>query len=110
MDGSIQENRRYARAGRSLQLRYRDFKNAGAVPLGSLTTDVSEGGVAFDSDKFLRLESRFVMEVSLPEVSGTVKAISKVAWIKRLAGANGYRVGINFVWMSRGDKERLAGV
>lgn len=97
------ERRRFQRVDSNLPLKYRNLKTA-AAPMGTLTKNISEGGIHFKTDGFISLACRLVVEISLPTAARPIKAISKVAWIKKAALGDQYELGNQFLEISKEDK------
>lgn len=107
LSNRIEEKRRYPRVESSLPVQYRNLKNTISLPTGSLSTNISEGGVRFKSNEFISLACRLVLEITLPTASRPVKAISKVAWIRKLPSGEAYELGNQFIDMTKEDKEHV---
>ena len=101
------ERRRSQRMDSNLPLKYRNLKMA-TVPLGSLTKDISEGGIRFKTNEFISLACRLVLEINLPTTQRPIKAISKVAWIKKMSSGDQYELGNQFLEISKEDKAMVA--
>ena len=101
------EKRRYQRLKSALPLRYKNLRTLGEVPAGSLTRNISEGGVCFESNKFISLACRLVVEINIPTSPKPIKAISKVAWIRKLPSSDMYELGNQFLDMSKEDKTHI---
>ena len=97
------EKRRFQRVDSNLPLRYKNIKTA-TVPMGSLTKDISEGGISFKTNEFISLACRLVVEITLPTVQRPIKAISKVAWIRKLSSGEQYELGNQFLEISKEDR------
>ena len=104
---AMAEKRRYKRVGADVPLEYRDLKKAAELPKGSLLKNISEGGVCFSSREFMSLACRLVLNITLPNNPKPVKAISKVAWIRRLPMGDQYEVGNQFLEITREDREHI---
>ena len=102
-DSAVVERRRFQRIDSNLPLRYKNIKTA-TVPMGSLTKDISEGGIRFKTNEFISLACRLVVEITLPTVQRPIKAISKVAWIRKLSSGEQYELGNQFLEISKEDK------
>lgn len=102
----VEERRRYLRVESSLPVKYKNLRNVGVVSIGSLSKDICEGGVRFRTNEFISLACRLVVEVSLPTSPKPVKAISKVAWIRKAAG-DYYEVGNQFLEITKEDKSHI---
>ncbi len=100
---NIVERRRFPRIDSNLSLRYRNLRTA-TVPIGSLTKDIGEGGVRFKTNEFISLACRLVVEVTLPTSQRPIKAISKVAWIRKLSSGEQYELGNQFLEISKEDR------
>jgi len=48
-----------------------------------------------------------VVEINLPTIPKPIKAISKVAWIRKLPSSDQYELGNQFLEMSREDKVQI---
>lgn len=108
MKTTLPDRRRYKRVSRELPLYYRDSRDKSAVPAQSLTADIGEGGISFTSNRFFQLTSHLVVDISLPGLPEPIKAMSKVAWIKKIPLSGQYAVGVHFVDMSKPDKARIS--
>ena len=100
---SAVERRRFQRIDSNLPLRYKNLKTA-TVPMGSVTKDISEGGMRFKTNEFISLACRLVVEITLPMAPKPIKAISKVAWIRKLSSGEQYELGNQFLEISKEDK------
>jgi len=100
---SVVEKRRFRRMESNLPVKYRNLKMA-ANPLGSLTKDISEGGIRFKTNEFISLACRLVVEITIPTAQRPIKAISKVAWIKRSPDSDQYELGNQFLEISKEDR------
>lgn len=108
MQPYVKEKRRFPRIDARLPLQFKDVQRPIETYTGTLTGDISEGGVRFVSDEFLSIFTRLLLEVSVPSFSRPIKAISKVAWIQKISGGNQYSVGVRFMDMTEEDKKHLA--
>ena len=104
---NVQEKRKHQRLESTLPLQYRNLRKVGVTPLGSLTRNISEGGVCFESNEFISLACRLVVEINLPTVPKPIKAISKVAWIRKTPSGEQYELGNQFLEMAREDKAHI---
>ena len=103
----MDERRRYPRAETNLPVNYKNLRSAGQAPASSTTRDLSEGGARFKTSEFISLACRLVLEISIPTSPKPIKAISKVAWIKKLPVGDNYEVGNHFLEITKEDKSRI---
>ena len=101
--GNIIEKRRFERIESNLPLRYKNIRTS-TGPMGSLTKNISEGGISFKTNEFISLACRLVVEINLPTVQRPIKAISKVAWIRKLSSGEQYELGNQFLEISKEDR------
>ena len=106
---NVDEQRRFKRIDLNLPLQYKNLRKGGELPAGSLTRNLSEGGVCFRSNEFISLACRLVVEISLPTNPKPIKAITKVAWIRKVPSGDQYELGNQFLDMGREDKEKIMG-
>ena len=104
---AFDEKRRFSRVPTSFPVKYKDMRKTGQEYRGSITKNVSEGGVRFRSDRFISLACRLIVELNLPALDRTVRAVSKIAWIKKLPVGDDYEIGNQFLEISREDKEAI---
>jgi len=102
------ERRKYNRVNSMLPLQYKKLKEVADGTIGAITRDVGEGGAKFVSNEFLPLATRLVVELFLPAQPKPVKAISKVAWIKKASSGDQYEIGNQFLELGKGDRGQLA--
>lgn len=100
---NITERRRFQRVDSNVPLRYRNLRTT-TVPLGSLTKNISEGGISFNTGEFISLACRLVVEITLPTAPKPIKAISKVAWIRKASSDDQYELGNQFLEISKEDR------
>ena len=101
----MDEKRRSPRIRSGFPLKYKDLKEDDSEPRGTVSKNISEGGVRFRSDRFISLACRLVVELNLPNVHKSIKAVAKIAWIKKLPTGDDYEVGNQFLEIARADKE-----
>lgn len=101
------DKRRYPRVDFTLPVQYKNLRKSTVPPAGSITRNISEGGVCFKSSEFISLACRLVVEINLPNISRPIKAISKVAWIRRVPASEQYELGNQFLEMTKEDKAHI---
>ncbi len=72
-----------------------------------MTRNLSEGGVCFKSSEFISLACRLVVEINLPRIPKPIKAIAKVAWIKKIPASEQYELGNQFLEITKEDKTHI---
>lgn len=102
-----EENRRFKRLDFNLPLQYKNLRKASENAAGSLTRNLSEGGVCFRASEFISLACRLVVEINLPTNPKPIKAITKVAWIRKVPATDQYELGNQFLDMGKEDKEKI---
>jgi hypothetical protein len=105
------EKRQSPRAKTSIPVRYRVLREgAEEVGVGSVTCDVSTGGLRFMANEFLSTACRLILEFAIPTVSQPIQAVSKVTWTERASGGNDsqYYVGSQFLEITEKDRELIA--
>lgn len=109
MDNSytLEDKRRFKRVGVKCAIEYRDLRKAAELPKGSLLRNISEGGACFNSSEFMSLACRLVVNIDLPNNIKPIKAISKVAWIRRLPLGDQYEVGNQFLEITKEDRAQI---
>ncbi|MDP2913254.1 MAG: PilZ domain-containing protein [Candidatus Omnitrophota bacterium] len=106
--GSVVEKRRFTRVKVGVPLQYKNLKKSLDISSGALTRNLSEGGVCFKTTEFISLACRLVVEITIPTSVKPIKAISKIAWIRKLPAGNQYELGNQFLEMAKEDKLHIS--
>jgi len=106
---SAKNKRKHPRIDVSFPLRYKELHEKEDLTRGTLSKNLCEGGVRFKSDRFISLACRLVVELNFPEIKEPVRAVARIAWIKKLPTGNDYEVGNQFLNMSKEDKKAVSG-
>ena len=103
------EKRKFPRVKTYIPVKYRKLgDSAGTSRAGVITKNLSEGGVRFRASEFISMACRLVLEMDMPMFNKPVKAISKVAWIRKTPSGDNYEIGNQFLEMSKKDKELVS--
>ncbi|MDP8299377.1 MAG: PilZ domain-containing protein [Candidatus Tantalella remota] len=103
------EKRKYQRVDAHISLKYKMLGDKGdASNSGTVTNNLSEGGVRFRTKDFISRSSRMMMEVDVPLAGKSVQAISKVAWIRKAPNGDDYDIGGQFLEINGNDKKAVA--
>ncbi len=105
---ALTESRKYKRIETRIPIKYKKLKDfAGHAKASTLTGNISEGGVLLGTTEFISKACKIVMEIDLPMFAKPVKAISKVAWIRKKPTGDYYEVGGQFLEISANDKKQV---
>lgn len=103
------ERRKYQRVKTHVPIRFHKLRDgAGVEGESSITKNLSEGGIRFRTAEFISMACRLILELDIPMFTKPVKAISKVAWIRKAPSGDDYEVGNQFLEMSKKDKELIS--
>jgi len=101
----LNEKRRYPRITTHIPVKYRKLTDPEDADKNStISKNLSEGGIRFMSPEFISRACRLILELDMPMFIKPVKAISKVAWIRKASSGNEYEIGGQFLEMSKKDK------
>ncbi len=105
----VKEQRRSPRMKTRIPIRYKELRDgAESVAVGSLTCDVSAGGLRFTTNKFISTTCRLLLELDIPNQIKPIQAVSNVAWVQRTNVGEHYEVGNEFMEITAKDKELIA--
>jgi len=90
-----------------LPVQFRNLRKVTDSVSGTLSHNLSEGGVCFMTKEFISLACRLVVEITLPTLPKPIKAISKIAWIKKIPTDNQYMLGNQFLEMTKEDRAHV---
>jgi len=103
------ERRRAPRVKTHIPVRFRKLRDgAGIAGTSSISKNLSQGGIRFRTGEFISMACRLILELDIPMFTKPVKAISKVAWIRKTDSGNDYEMGSQFLEMSKKDKELIS--
>lgn len=103
------EKRKSRRIKTHIPVRYRTLRGRpGVVGASSITKDLSEGGIRFRTAEFIAMSCRLILELDIPMFTKPIKAISKVAWLRKLPSGEDYDVGNQFLEMSKENKKLVS--
>ncbi len=74
----------------------------------SLSRNVSEGGLCLDMGRFVPRGAELKLEFLLKRYADPIKAVARVAWIKKLPYAERYEAGLEFSDIDQSYKINLA--
>ncbi|MDD5634645.1 MAG: PilZ domain-containing protein [Candidatus Omnitrophica bacterium] len=104
MDTQVQR-RKYERVEKDAVVRYQNLDGA---DMGiSQTLNIGQGGMCFLSSKFMPMARRLVFEIYMPKSLKIIKVVSRVAWVKKFEERKCFTVGVQFLSISRADKQLL---
>ena len=103
----IRERRKFSRKDLRLPVQYKSLKQLSDSSKGALTRDICEGGIRFIANEFITLSNRLVLTIILPAPFRSIKAISKVAWIRKVPVGDQYEIGNQFLNLSDEDRRHL---
>ncbi len=107
--GDHDEKRRFPRVTTHIPIKYRKLGEAeGYVRASVVTNNLSQGGVRFRANEFISMACRLILELDMPMFKKPIKAISKVAWIRKATGDDNYEIGNQFLEISKKDKELVS--
>jgi len=103
------ERRHHSRREADFPLRYRETLAARSHYYGVQVKDVGSGGIRFQAEGFIPLNTSLICGFSLPESFRPVRAISRVAWSRKLPLGDRYEIGSEFVEIIPTEKRILEG-
>jgi hypothetical protein len=108
--GTSTEKRQSPRVITSIPARYRELRDDGteAAGFGSVTCDVSTGGLRFRTKELLSKACRLILELDIPTATKPIQAVSTVAWIQKANTGEYYEVGNQFMEITEKDRELIA--
>lgn len=102
-----EERRRSPRTAGRFPVKYYKFTEGAAagtddaVMNSSYSTDLSTGGIRLTSHKFIPISHRLVLEIDLPGCTAPLKAVAKVAWIRKGRAEGDFELGAHFLEVSK---------
>ncbi len=104
---SESERRRFKRAGLDAAVKYK-YKYSNEFG-STLTKDIGEGGVRLIFDKFIPLNTEFILELGLDKFTNMFNALGKVVWIQKFPHSERYQCGMEFQEIDEQQKKDIGG-
>lgn len=103
------ERRRQPRLNFTEPVQFRDLLKAQSLFYGSLSRDLSAGGLRVRGYTPMAKGNRLLLLLDLPGLRRVVRAITRVAWQSRLPADSGYETGLQFIEIAPEDRDSIAG-
>ena len=104
----IVEHRRFPRLKFTVPVQYRNILKPQEPFAGSLSKDLSAGGVKVTTFHFLGKDLRLVLLLYLPSSLKPIRAIGRVAWMQKQRYTESYDCGIQFLEVNSEDQAAVA--
>jgi len=101
------EKRKSQRVDVRFPIKFRDVRSSAAASLGAQGKDISFGGLRFQTESFIPRNASLALEFFLPESGKTIRAVSKVTWLKVLPSGYRFEVGSEFTEINPSEMELL---
>lgn len=101
------ERRRYMRLNSHAPVQFRNVLKPQEQFDGTLSKDLSAGGLCMTTESFISPESRLVLLVSLPGTLKSIRLICQVAWTQQQRFADGYECGVEFIEINPEDRQEI---
>jgi len=106
MKEDTKEKRKYTRIPGSVQLSYRIL--ADIKTNGSITKDISRGGMRLYVKDFLPKDSLLQLVISLKEMHFSFEALARVKWIKKKTNNDNFEIGVEFIEVAEEGLKQLS--
>lgn len=104
---SGQDRRRFNRLERHLPLQFRNIEKNSPEMSGSLTRDISGGGIRFVSSDFLPVQTSVGMQLSLESNLHTLPATARVVWVQKLPYNENFMIGLEFLNIENENRAKI---
>jgi hypothetical protein len=102
------DKRRHCRADVHLPLRFRDPLVHPSSAKSAQTRDLSLGGLCFQTEEFVPLDTTLLLELRLRDSARPVRSIARVAWTRIMPSGHRYEIGSEFVDIILRERKALA--
>ena len=107
---SSAERRRFSRVKAGLEVEFRPLADPRRRMAGSLSRDLSAGGIQLTTSRFLARDSRLVLLFAPPRAGRQLRAVARVSWVKERPFSEFYDCGLEFVEISAEDQDAIVGL
>lgn len=103
------EKRRFPRLKAGVAVEFRRLTEPRQRLEGSLSRDLSAGGVCLTANRFLARDSRLVLLFTPAGVGRQLRAVARVSWVRERPIGDLCDLGLEFAEISDQDREAIAG-
>ena len=93
-----------------MAVEFRRLTEPGQALDGSLSRDMSAGGVQLTTSRFLAKDSQVVVLFSPPGTGRQLRAVARVGWTRERPMGGVFDCGLEFVEISSQDRDAIAGL
>lgn len=106
----MNDRRQHARVGDDLGIAINVIADKGPIPASKstifhLTRDISHGGLRFENDHEIPLNSLLKVHVALKIPLMTITHFGVVRWVRKSVGASSFAVGVEFTDSPPNDRQ-----
>ena len=101
------DKRRHHRMDIHLPLRFRDPVTHPSPTKNAQTKDLSLGGLCFQTEEFVPLDTTLLLELRLQDSAKPVRSIARVAWTRAMPSGLRYEIGSEFVDIVHSERKAL---
>lgn len=102
------ERRGLPRLKLSIPIQFRNILKPQEPFSGSLSKDISAGGVRFSGSTFLPKGARLVLLISLPPLLKPIRTLAQVVWVSEQRFSETYECGLQFIEVTPEDRDTIA--
>ncbi|MEI6438209.1 MAG: PilZ domain-containing protein [Candidatus Omnitrophota bacterium] len=102
------DNRKFQRAVFRHPVKYKT--SSVEIYAGHLAQDISMGGMRINSNEFVPIGTRVILQVQLKVQEKLLDLEAKVVWVKQSPFSEGYQLGLEFVGGSAFERLKIAEV
>jgi c-di-GMP-binding flagellar brake protein YcgR len=106
----MDERRRFPRVRSELAVGLRPLAEPGRESEGSLSADLSAGGVRLTSFRFIPRDARMVLHLAPREIGRDLRAVARVTWVRERPLGERFDYGLEFVEISDEDRGAISGL
>ncbi len=104
---SESERRRFKRVGLGVPVKYK-YKYSNEFG-STLTQNISAGGARLIFDKFIPVNTEFMLELGLDKFTSMLSALGKVVWVQKAPHCERYLCGLEFEEIDEQQKKDIFG-
>lgn len=104
---SFRDRRRYPRINHSLPVQFKQLSRPSELFSGTLTEDISGGGVRLLADDFLAPQTKLLLSFSVGESISQVRTVARIIWINKKAYYDKYALGVEFIEIPEEQRRQI---
>lgn len=103
----FKERRQFPRVNYSMSVQFKQISKTSGLFAGTLSEDLSGGGIRLLSDEFLPPRTKLLLDFSIGTTLTQIKTVAEIRWIMQKPLYDKYVAGLQFIEIPEDQKRQI---